>query len=221
MELGATEWAQGDLLKSGVAAAVDGVDVVVHAATKPGLRMSATDVDGTARLIRAMGRSGVRRLVYPSIVGVDRHPLPYYKSKFKAEQLIEGSGLEWTIARATQFHSLLDGMLGSMTVSPLLLLPRGFRFQPLDAVEYTAYLLGLIESESVGRAADMGGPEVLPLSDLVRTYRSARRRRRLVLPLPLFGGVADGFRNGANLTAAGAKLGSGTWGTYLERKYPR
>ena len=59
-------------------------------------------------LVDAIRRDGGRpHVVYVSIVGVDRMPRPYYKRKRQAEALVTGSGLPFTIQRATRFHDLV------------------------------------------------------------------------------------------------------------------
>ena len=98
----------------GVDAAVAGCDTVIHAATNL-RRARSTEVDGTRHVAEAAGKTGAH-LIYVSIVGVDRHRLPYYKAKWAAEQVVESSGPRWTILRATQFHDLLDRMLGYRVV---------------------------------------------------------------------------------------------------------
>ena len=85
---------------SGLAAALDGVDVVVNAANGNRKVM----VDGTARLLRAAKEAEVRHYVGVSIVGIDRVGIRYYKAKLAQEELIQRSGVPWTVVRATQFH---------------------------------------------------------------------------------------------------------------------
>ena len=68
-------WYQGDLLTgAGIDAAVDGVDVIVHCATQ-GTRDK--DVVSIKNLIAAARRADVAHIIYISIVGIDRIPLPY------------------------------------------------------------------------------------------------------------------------------------------------
>ena len=77
-------WAQADLLaNTGVDAAVEGVDVVVHCATQG---TGDKDVTSTENLIAAARRAGVAHIVYVSIVGIDRIPLPYYRTKLRVER---------------------------------------------------------------------------------------------------------------------------------------
>jgi uncharacterized protein YbjT (DUF2867 family) len=66
----------GDLnTGEGVAAAVDGVDLVVHLATGLGKR----DVQQTRNLLAAA--PATTHVLSMSIVGIDRNPLPYYRHK--------------------------------------------------------------------------------------------------------------------------------------------
>ena len=72
-------WSQGDLLaNTGIDAAVDGVDVVVHGATQG---TGDKDVTSTQNLATAARRAGVGHIIYVSIVGIDRIPLPYYQTQ--------------------------------------------------------------------------------------------------------------------------------------------
>jgi len=98
----------GDLAAGrGLEMTVQGADVIVHLASRPS-RPARVDVAGTMALVDAIRRDGGRpHVVYVSIVGVDRIPWPYYKRKRQVEALVTGSGLPFTIQRATQFHDLV------------------------------------------------------------------------------------------------------------------
>src|SRR5687767_11263001 len=97
-------FAHGDLLTGeGLAEALDGVDVVVHAATD-----GRRDVAATAKLIEALEATAATetgnrpQLVFVSIVGVDRIPLGYYRDKVTIEGMVAAYG--GTTLRASQFH---------------------------------------------------------------------------------------------------------------------
>ena len=84
-------WCQGDLSAgTGLEAALDGIDVVVHCATQP---TGSKDVTATKNLIDAATRAGVEHLIYISIAGIDRIPLPYYKAKLRAEEALSASSI--------------------------------------------------------------------------------------------------------------------------------
>jgi uncharacterized protein YbjT (DUF2867 family) len=190
-------WAQGDLLaNTGVDAAVEGVDVVVHCATQG---TGDKDVTSTENLIAAARKAGVAHIVYVSIVGIDRIPLPYYKAKLRVERALEASGVGHTVLRATQFHDLIKMTFSIQRFSPLLYALGGVRFQPIDTHEVTSRLVELIDCEPAGRVADIGGPAVHTHAELARMYLAARGGRRPVVEVPFPGRIVAGYRTGANL----------------------
>ena len=191
------QWAQADLLaNTGVDAAVEGVDVVVHCATQ-GTR--GKDVTSTDNLITAARRAGVAHIIYLSIVGIDRIPLPYYQTKLRVERALEASGVGHTVLRATQFHDLINAIFSIQRFSPVLWTVRGVRFQPIDTRDVAARLVELIDCEPAGRVADMGGPAVHTHAELARMYLAARGGRRPVVQMPVPGRIVAGYRAGANL----------------------
>ncbi|MGW1954989.1 SDR family oxidoreductase [Streptomyces sp. NPDC001920] len=202
-----------DLRKGGpgLDAAMAGVDTVVHCASSPG----GGDEEAATRLIAAAREAGVRHLVYISIVGVDRVPFGYYRSKLAVERLVEESGLGWTVLRATQFHDLIAQLFGMLSRSPVMLVPAGVRDQPVEVAEVADRLAGLAVSAPAGRVEDMGGPEVRSLDSLARAYLKATGRRRRVVSVPLWGKAYRGFRSGGHL-APGLAVGKGTFEEYLQ-----
>lgn len=196
----------------GVAAAVAGCDVVVHAATNL-RRFRSTEVDGTRHVAEAASKAGAH-LIYVSIVGVDRHRMPYYKAKWAAEQVVEASGAEWTIQRATQFHDLLDGFLGY----PVFPMPRRTPFQPIDAGEVADALVQLVDAGPTGRAPDVGGPEVLTIKELNEIRTRITGKRTLIVPVPRVWFVGD-WVDGRHLLSDGI-TGRMTWEEWLSRQRP-
>src|SRR2546427_6694827 len=163
---------RGDLSTgAGIAAAVEGADTVLHAASNTGLGLGRGDVAGTERLLDAARSAGVAHLLYVSIVGIDRIPLAYYRRKLACEQLVAASGIGHTILRATQFHELLSAALLAVERWPLVPLPVTWRFQPVAAEEAAARAVDLLLSGPHGRAPDFGGPEVTTLGDMARVWR--------------------------------------------------
>ncbi|HWM04144.1 MAG TPA: NAD(P)H-binding protein [Actinophytocola sp.] len=185
----------GDLSTgAGLADALSGVDTVIHCATS----LRARDVEHARHLIAAA--AGRPHVVYVSIVGVDEIPLGYYRTKLAVERLLASSGLPWTVLRATQFHDLVLRFFTVQRWSPALFVPSGAGFQPIDVRDVADRLVSLASQSPAGRVADIGGPEVRPVTDLARSYLSGRRRP--VVPIPLPGKVMRGFRTGANLAPA-------------------
>ncbi|MFD0775961.1 SDR family oxidoreductase [Streptomonospora algeriensis] len=206
-------WFTGDLAASrGLRRALEGVDTVVHCAHAPGSPLE--EVSAAANLLTEAARAEVRHFAYISIVGIDYVPLRYYRSKLAVEDLIEESGLPYTILRATQFHELIAWALGQAERLPFVPVPGGFWFQPVAADEVAARLVELVRKEPAGPAVGLGGPEVRSVESLAKSYERIRGRHRPVKRIPIPGKTASAFRSGANL-AADRPIGRQTWEEYL------
>ncbi|MEV5014739.1 SDR family oxidoreductase [Streptomyces sp. NPDC053780] len=198
----------------GLDAALGGVETVVHCATSP----RGGDERAASNLVAAARRAGVAHLVYISIVGVDRVPYGYYRSKLAVERTVEESGLGWTVLRATQFHDLVAQVLQALAKAPVLPLPAGIRDQPVEVAEVADRLAALAAGAPAGRVADMGGPEVRTFESLARAYLRATGRRRAVVKVPLAGKTYRAFRAGGHL-APGRAVGTGTFEEYLAARF--
>ncbi|MEU4038540.1 SDR family oxidoreductase [Streptomyces collinus] len=200
---------------TGLAAAVAGVDTIVHCATSP----RGGDERATRNLIEAARQAGVSHLVYISIVGVDRVPFGYYRAKLAVETLIEESGLGWSILRATQFHDLILQLLQRSAKLPVMLLPAGVADQPIEAAEVAARLAEIAAGEPAGRVPDIGGPEVRTFPELAQAYLRASGRRRPLLNVRLAGKTYHRFRAGGHLTPKRA-VGKVTFEQFLAGRFP-
>ncbi|MGZ5377001.1 MAG: SDR family oxidoreductase [Mycobacterium sp.] len=190
-------WHRGDLLEgTGIDEAVDGVDVIVNCATQP---TRNKDVTSMQNLTSAVRRTGTGHLVHVSIVGIDRIPLPYYKTKLRVEQVLQRSGVGHTVLRATQFHDLINTSFSIQQYSPVLWALRDVRFQPIDTRDVAGWLVEMIDAEPAGRVPDIGGPTVHTHMELARIYLTAHGGRRKVVSVPVPGRIVAGFRTGANL----------------------
>ena len=214
------EFVKGDLATSeGIEPAVEGARTIVHCAGSP-----KGDEDKARNLVRAALGAGAAHLVYISVVGADRIPIGsrvdramfgYFESKLAAERIVADSGLPFTTLRATQFHDLILTVAQQMAKLPVVPVPAGFRFQPVDADEVAARLVELTHGEPAGRVPDMGGPRVYGAAELLRGYlRASKRRRRLIVPVWLPSRAARAFRAGANLASEQA-VGRQTWEEFL------
>jgi uncharacterized protein YbjT (DUF2867 family) len=138
----------------------------------------------------------------------------YFASKLAAERVVAGSGLPWTTLRATQFHQSFLAVARQMTRLPVVPVPAGFRFQPVDAGEVAARLAELALGSPAGLVPDLAGPRVDAMAALLRAYLEASRRHRPLLPVWLPGRAARAFRAGANLSP-GRAVGRRTWEEFL------
>ena len=213
---GGIEYLTGDLTTGeGVAAAVDGADIVLH------LAGGAKGDDVVARnLVRAVSGTGVRHLVFISVIGADRVPLAWLRTKLAAEQEIAGSGIPFTTLRAAQFHDLLLMVVEKMAKLPVLPVPGGLRFEPVDAGDVARRLADLTLGEPAGLVPDLAGPRVYGLGDLAGSYLDARGKRRMRLPVRIPGKPGRAYRAGRNLAQDGADRGKRTWEEFLAERLP-
>lgn len=214
------EYVVGDLATGeGADRAVEGVDTIIHCAgTQKG------DGDKARNLVRAASRAGSPHLVYISVVGADRVPVVsgidraafgYFASKRQGEVAIENSGLPWTTLRATQFYELTLLAVRAIAKMPIMPIPTGTRFQPVETAEVAARLVELALDKPAGLVPDLAGPRAYPLGDLARSYlRAAHKRQRPILPMRMPGRAAKAIREGANLPLIPG-TGKRTWEDFL------
>ncbi|MFD7326668.1 SDR family oxidoreductase [Streptomyces sp. NPDC059875] len=193
--------------------AVDGVDAVVHCTN-----ILRHDEQATRVLIEAARRAEVPHLLYISIVGVDRVPLGYYRTKYAVERLIQQSGLDWTILRTTQFHDLILRLVEGLAKPPVMPVPKGVRDQPIEVTEAAARLAELAAGPPAGRVADLGGPEIRTFAELATAYLRATGKKRRIVEVPLPGKTYRGFRHGGHLAPESA-LGRVTFEEFLAIRF--
>jgi uncharacterized protein YbjT (DUF2867 family) len=190
----------------GLETVLAGAAAVVHCADDPS-RGDWVTVYGTRRLADAAAAHGVH-LVHISIVGIDDHPLAYYRRKVRAEQGIAASGGPASVLRATQFHSLAAYFARRLSVGPLTLTIGDMAFQPVDT-DFVAQRLADValgaRPAAYTRVTDVSGPEVLTiprLATLLRAHHGASAPR--VLHVPPLGRTMRAFAEARNVPSPGA-----------------
>lgn len=202
----------GDLLTGdGIAAAMTGVDTVVHLST------GEKDVDQAKAAVAAALTADVGHFVLISIVGIDEIPLGYYKGKVQIEKYLVESGLPFTILRATQFHQFVEGLFSAQKYLPFLVAP-GFSFQPISTDEVATRLTELAGGHPAKRVADIGGPEQLTAREIGLKWKRAKHLRRPVWTAGIPGKTGKAYAAGHNLVS-GTPYGVTTFDEFLEAKY--
>ncbi len=192
---------------AGLDRALHEADAVVHCADNLAKGRSVT-VDGTRRL--ALGVSAMAtpaHLVYVSIVGCDLSPLPYYRNKSAAEELIRSVSTSATVLRSTQFHSLAAYFARTLSAGPLTFAIGDMALQPVDIDWVAARLVDLATGPAptaYTRAEDVAGPEVLALGQLAALVRAhAAKPAPRVVRLPPLGRLMRSFSDRTNVPAPG------------------
>jgi uncharacterized protein YbjT (DUF2867 family) len=168
----------------------------------------------------------VEHFVHISVIGADRIPVVsaidramfgYFASKLATERVVAESGLPWTTLRASQFHDAFLLVARGMTRLPIIPVPAGFRFQPVDEGEVADRLVELALGAPSGLVPEMGGPRIYGMADLLRAYLRARGSHRLFVAVPTLGKAAAAVKAGANL-APGRAVGRRTWEAFLAER---
>lgn len=163
---------------AGLAEALKGAEVVVDVANSPSFEDKAVlEFFETAgrNIAAAETAAGVRHHVALSVVGAERLPESgYMRAKIAQEKLIASSGVPYTILRSTQFFEFVDAIMRSsvdgntVRVSPALL-------QPIASDDTSAAVADVALRPPVNGMVEVGGPDRVPLDELVRLYLAARK----------------------------------------------
>jgi uncharacterized protein YbjT (DUF2867 family) len=183
---------------AGLDKALEGCSVVVDASNAQ-RRAATVLVDGTDRLLAAAKAAGARHHVCVSIVGCDQVPIGYYKVKTVQERAVEQGPVPSSIVRATQFHELAATALAAAARFGVLPAP-GIKLQTIAAADAALAVADIAEGEPCGRV-QAGGPEIMTVRDLARTWREGTGRRAVLVPFPLPGKTGRALTAGA-LTVA-------------------
>lgn len=198
----------GDLADpAALAALTRGTDVVVHlvgiivetgAAT-----FEAVHVEGTRRLLSAARAAGVRRFVHMSAVGARDEPRAtrYHRTKWRAEELVRGSGLSHAIFRPSIISGPENRPIRTLARlhrwSPVVPVFGDGRFptQPVWIGDVALAFALAAERPTLGGVFELGGPAALTYEELVRAIgRAAGQPRPLVhVPLPIARAAAAAF----------------------------
>lgn len=185
------------LTGAGLAEVLKGADVVVDVTNSPSFEAKAVMdffVTSARNLAAAEAAACVKHHVALSIVGTDRPPgNAYFHAKLAQEEIIQGSGIPYTIVRATQFFEFLGGIAdlgtvgGEVRLSPAL-------FQPIAAEDVAQAVADAAMSPAVNGIIETAGPERLPLDQFVARFLKARKDARRVVAdvrAGYFGGQID------------------------------
>ena len=168
-----------------------------------GITFEAMHYAGAVTAIDAAVRGGVRRFVLMSANGVKPEGTGYQSTKFRAEQYLASSGLDWTVFRPSvvfgdprglqEFCSQLrDEMIVPPLPAPLFhegLWPGGagrFRMSPVAVEDVAAAFAGsLDEPASVRRIFPLGGPDALEWREIIAIIAAACGKKKRTVPAPV------------------------------------
>jgi len=191
-----------------IAGSIDGCDAVIYnvGILRENRRQAVTfeelHLRSAARVIDVARDAGVRRILLMSSNGIRCPGTPYQETKLRAEEYLERSDLDFTIIRpsvifgdprgnmeiATQlfrdmirppipavgFHTGLNPSKGPVLMSPV---------HVRDVTD--AFVRSLDDESTFGRRYELGGPEVLSWTDMLRRIAAAVDKKKIILPMPI------------------------------------
>jgi uncharacterized protein YbjT (DUF2867 family) len=159
------------LTGDGLADALAGADALVDVTNSPSFETDAVlqfFTTSAANLVDAARRAGVGHYVALSIVGVDGLPdSGYFRAKVAQEKLITGSGIPYSIVRATQFAEFAEAIAESMTVGDEVRVPDAL-IQPIAADEVAFAVARVAVGTPLNGIENIGGPQKITFEQMAR-----------------------------------------------------
>ena len=142
----------------------------------------------TSKVVGLCREAGIKKIVYLSGLGVSEDsPLGYFLSKYRAEQAVMRSGLDFTIFRPSYIvgrDDYLTKHLQRQIRRGLITIPGsgGFRLQPVHIADASDVICeSLAGRKFSNKVFDLVGPEPVTYEDYVRNFsRNAGTRIRKI-----------------------------------------
>ena len=135
------------------------------------------NVNLTKNAIKLCKKSGIKKIIYISGLGVSRDSTSsYFASKYKAEQEIISSGLDYTIFRASYIIGKTDHLTKSLSKQMkkgTIVIPGSgkYRLQPIFVEDIAKIILeSIIEKKFSNKILDLVGPRKISFEDFVKLF---------------------------------------------------
>lgn len=161
----------------------------------PGKSHTFEEVDaiGTERLVEAAKAAGVERYVYLSGAGAAKDAkYHWFRAKWRAEEAVRRSGMTYVILRPSWIYGPEDVALNRflkmatfLPFVPLIGSPAKQRLQPVFIDDVAKIAAECVHNAAAdNREFEIGGPEVLSMTEIVRTALEVVGRKRFLLSTP-------------------------------------
>ena len=135
------------------------------------------NVNLTKNAIKLCKKSGIKKIIYISGLGVSRDSTSsYFASKYKAEQEIISSGLDYTIFRASYIIGKTDHLTKSLSKQMkkgTIVIPGSgkYRLQPIFVEDVAKIILeSILEKKFSNKILDLVGPRKISFEDFVKLF---------------------------------------------------
>ena len=168
------------LLEKGLQNKLRNCDALVHliGIGKQSSRYNFEDnVDLTKNMIKTCKKSGIKKIVYMSGLGVTKNSRSdYFISKYKAEQEIINSGLDYTIFRPSYIvgkKDYLSKFILKQIKKGIVIIPGSgkYHLQPIFVEDVAKIIVeSIYEKKFSNKILDLVGPEIIKFEDFVRYF---------------------------------------------------
>ena len=135
------------------------------------------NVNLTKNTIKLCKKSGIKKIIYISGLGVSKNNTSnYFTSKYKAEQEIINSGLDYTIFRASYIIGKTDHLTKSLSKQMkkgVIIIPGSgkYQLQPIFVEDVAKIILkSILEKKFSKKILDLVGPRKISFEDFVKLF---------------------------------------------------
>jgi uncharacterized protein YbjT (DUF2867 family) len=151
------------------------------------------DARAATAFATAASAAGIAQIVYLGGLGSDSDDLsPHLRSRRDVERILASAGVPVTVLRAGIVigHGGISWEITRQLVEhlPAMVTPRwvSTRTQPIAITDVVRYLLGVLDNPAAtGRTFEIGGPDVLRYSDMLKVVAGIEGRPLPIVPVPL------------------------------------
>jgi len=175
------------LLEKGLQNKLRNCDALVHliGIGKQSSKYNFEDnVDLTKNMIKTCKKSGIKKIIYISGLGVTKNSRSdYFISKYKAEQEIINSGLDYTIFRSSYIvgkKDYLSKFILKQIKKGIVIIPGSgkYHLQPIFVEDVAKIIVESIsEKKFSNKILDLVGPEIIKFEDFVRYFVKNKKTR--------------------------------------------
>ena len=175
------------LLEKGLQNKLRNCDALVHliGIGKQSFKYNFEDnIDLTKNMIKTCKKSGIKKIIYISGLGVTKNSRSdYFISKYKAEQEIINSGLDYTIFRPSYIigkKDYLSKFILKQIKKGIVIIPGSgkYHLQPIFVEDVAKIIVESIsEKKFSNKILDLVGPEIIKFEDFVRYFVKNKKTR--------------------------------------------
>jgi NADH dehydrogenase len=156
------------------------------------LTFEKTVAGGTRNVVEAAQKCGVKKIVYLSALGTsDKSQSKYHQAKWKSEEYIRNSGIDYVILRPSvvfgpddEFLNMIAGMIKRLPLIPVIG-DGNYELQPIYIDDLVKIMIACLDNEkAVNRMVEIGGPKAYAYKELVSILKRHLNKKKLIIYLP-------------------------------------